>query len=101
MQFHYFAIRKMHFMMRAKALLAFPGGYGTLDELFEALTLVQTLKVEPLPIILFGEKFWKKIINFKALVDEGTIAEEDINLFVYADTAKDAWEYIKYFNRSK
>ena len=98
LQFHYFAIRKMHFMMRAKALLAFPGGYGTLDELFEALTLIQTKKVDPLPVILFGEKFWKKIVNFKALVDEGTIAEEDLELFVYADTAKDAWEYIKYFN---
>ena len=98
LQFHYFAIRKMHFMMRAKALLAFPGGYGTLDELFEALTLIQTKKVDPLPVILFGEKFWKKIVNFKALVDEGTIAEEDLDLFVYADTAKDAWEYIKYFN---
>ena len=101
LQFHYFAIRKMHFMMRAKALLAFPGGYGTMDELFEALTLVQTRKVEPLPVILFGEKFWRKIINFQALVDEGTIAEEDIELFVYADTAKEAWEYIKYFNRAR
>lgn len=100
LQFHYFAIRKMHFMMRAKALLAFPGGYGTMDELFEALTLVQTQKVEPLPVILFGEKFWRKIVNFQALVDEGTIAEEDIELFVYADSAKEAWEYIKYFNQS-
>lgn len=101
MQFHYFALRKMHFLMRAKALLAFPGGYGTMDELFEALTLVQTHKVEPLPIILFGEKFWKKIVNFKALVDEGTIAEEDLELLVYADKAQDAWDYIKYFYRSK
>lgn len=101
LQFHYFAIRKMHFLMRAKALLAFPGGFGTLDELFEALTLVQTHKVAPLPIILFGEKFWNKIVNFKALVDEGTIAEDDLDLFVFADTAKDAWEYIKYFNKAQ
>jgi uncharacterized protein (TIGR00730 family) len=101
LQFHYFAIRKLHFMMRAKALVAFPGGYGTLDELFEALTLVQTEKVEPLPIVLFGEKYWKKIIDFKNLVNEGTIAEEDLNLFVYADTARDAWNYIKYFYRDK
>ncbi len=97
MQFHYFAIRKMHFMLRAKALLAFPGGYGTLDELFEALTLVQTGIMKPLPIILFGEKYWKGLINFKYLVEQGTIDPEDINLFVYADTAHDAWQYIKYF----
>lgn len=101
LQFHYFAIRKLHFMMRAKALVAFPGGYGTLDELFEALTLVQTEKVKHLPIVLFGEKYWKKIINFKNLVEEGTIAEEDLNLFVYADTARDAWNYIKYYYRDK
>ena len=101
LQFHYFAVRKMHFLMRAKALLAFPGGYGTMDELFEALTLIQTHKAEPLPIVLFGEKFWNRVVNFKALVDEGTIAEEDLDLFVYADNAKDAWEYIKYFNKAK
>lgn len=95
--FHYFAIRKMHFLLRAKALVAFPGGYGTLDELFEALTLVQTMKVEPLPIILFGEEFWKGLINFDYLVEEGTIAPEDIELFVYADEAETAWNYIKYF----
>jgi uncharacterized protein (TIGR00730 family) len=96
-QFHYFAIRKMHFMLRAKALVAFPGGFGTMDELFEALTLVQTEKVEPLPIVLFGEKFWKKLIDFDFLVEQGTIAPEDVNLFVYADKAIDAWNYIKYF----
>lgn len=101
LQFHYFAIRKLHFMMRAKALVAFPGGYGTLDELFEALTLIQTEKVTPLPIVLFGEKYWKKIINFKNLVNEGTIAEDDLSLFVYADTAQDAWNYIKYFYKDK
>jgi hypothetical protein len=97
LQFHYFALRKMHFLLRAKALLAFPGGYGTMDELFEALTLVQTRKVKRLPIILFGEEYWRKVINFDYLVQEGTIDEEDIQLFVYADKAIDAWNYIKYF----
>lgn len=99
-QFHYFAMRKMHFMMRARALVAFPGGYGTLDELFEALTLVQTKKIRPKPIILFGEKYWRNLINFDHLVSEGTISPEDIELFVYADKAEQAWEYIKYFHRS-
>lgn len=97
LQFHYFAIRKMHFLMRAKALLAFPGGYGTLDEFFEALTLVQTRKVERLPIVLFGETYWRNVINFDYLVQEGTIDPDDIKLFVYADKAADAWKYIKYF----
>ena len=98
-QFHYFAIRKMHFLLRAKALVAFPGGYGTLDELFEALTLVQTKKIEPLPIILFGEKFWKGAINFDHLIEQGTISEGETKLFTYADRAIDAWNYIKEFNR--
>ncbi len=100
LQFHYFAVRKMHFLLRAKALVAFPGGYGTLDELFEALTLVQTHKVKPLPIVLFGEKFWKRLIDFDFLVSEGTIAEDDVKLFVYADKAEDAWDYIKAFYRT-
>ncbi|MBD3401510.1 TIGR00730 family Rossman fold protein [candidate division GN15 bacterium] len=97
LQFHYFAIRKMHFMLRAKALVAFPGGYGTLDELFEALTLVQTKKVRPLPIVLFSEKYWRGLINMEYLVEQGTIDEEDLNLFVYCDKAEEAWKYIKYF----
>ncbi|MEE8575777.1 MAG: TIGR00730 family Rossman fold protein, partial [candidate division Zixibacteria bacterium] len=97
LQFHYFAIRKMHFMLRAKALVAFPGGYGTLDELFEALTLVQTAKVAPLPIILFGEEYWRKVIDFDFLVSEGMIDEEDLELFVFCDTAEAAWKYIKLF----
>ncbi len=96
-QFHYFALRKMHFLLRAKALVAFPGGYGTLDELFEALTLVQTRKVKPLPIILFGERYWKRLVDFDYLVSEGTIDASDVELFVYADKAADAWNYIKYF----
>lgn len=101
LQFHYFAIRKMHFMLRAKALVAFPGGYGTMDELFEALTLVQTKKVKPLPIVLFDENYWRNLVNFDYLVEQGTIAEEDIELFVYADKAEDAWNYIKYYYESK
>ena len=87
--------------MRAKALVAFPGGYGTLDELFEALTLLQTRKIEPVPVILFGTKFWKDLIDFEYLVNEGTINEEDIDLFVYCDKAKDAWDYIRNFKYSK
>ena len=96
-QFHYFAVRKMHFLLRARALVAFPGGYGTIDELFEALTLVQTKKVAPLPIVLFGEEYWRGLIDFDFLVEQGTIAPEDLELFVYANKAADAWNYIKCF----
>ncbi len=94
-QFHYFALRKMHFMMRAKAMVAFPGGYGTMDELFETLTLVQTGKVERLPIVLFGREFWTQAINFEYLRDEGVIAPGDVNLFRYAETAAEAWGMIE------
>ena len=97
-QFHYFTMRKMHFLMRARALVAFPGGYGTLDELFEALTLVQTRKARTLPIILFGKSFWEKIINFDNLVDEGVIDPEHLNLFSYAETAEEAWEIIRRYH---
>jgi uncharacterized protein (TIGR00730 family) len=93
-QFHYFAIRKMHFLMRAKALVAFPGGFGTLDELFETLTLVQTQKISPVPILLFGRSFWERVINFRALVEEGTISAEDLELFQFVETAEEAWETI-------
>lgn len=93
-QFHYFAIRKMHLLMRAKALVAFPGGFGTMDELFEALTLIQTSKVRPIPVLLFGRRFWHKVINFEALVEEGTISPEDLNIFQYVSTAEEAWEII-------
>lgn len=96
-QFRYFAIRKMHFMLRAKALVAFPGGYGTMDELFEALTLVQTMKITPLPIVLMGREFWDGIINFERFVLEGVIAPEDIELFCYAETAGEAWDLIRKF----
>jgi uncharacterized protein (TIGR00730 family) len=93
-QFHYFAVRKMHLLMRAKSLVAFPGGFGTLDELFETLTLIQTQKVQALPVLLFGQAFWERIINFDALVEEGTIAKKDLELFEYVETAEDAWEKI-------
>ncbi len=92
--FHYFAIRKMHFLMRAKAVAVFPGGFGTLDEMFEALTLIQTNRMDRLPFLLFGEKFWRSIINWEALADAGTIAAEDLNLFHFVETAEDAVEII-------
>ncbi|MBN4057210.1 LOG family protein, partial [bacterium AH-315-J21] len=97
-QFHYFAVRKMHFLMRARALVVFPGGYGTLDEMFEALTLVQTGRARVLPIILFGQKFWEKIINFDNLVDEGVINPADKKLFRFAETADEAWKIIQEAN---
>ena len=93
-KFHYFAMRKMHFMMRAKALVAFPGGFGTLDELFEVLTLVQTQKAKPVPILLYGSDYWKRMFNTAVLVEEGTITEEDLKLIQYVDTPQDAWEAI-------
>jgi uncharacterized protein (TIGR00730 family) len=96
-KFHYFALRKMHFMMRAKALVAFPGGFGTLDELFEVLTLVQTHKAKPVPIFLYGSAYWKRLINFDVLVEEGAISPEDVNLFKYVDDPQVAWDEIKRF----
>ena len=94
-QFHYFAMRKMHFAMRANALVVFPGGFGTLDELFEILTLVQTRKSPRVPIILVGEQYWRRVINFEALCEEETIARADCDLFHYADTAEQAWAAIE------
>ena len=93
-KFHYFALRKMHFMMRAKALVAFPGGFGTLDELFEVLTLVQTRKARPVPILLYGTEYWKRLFNPHALVEDGTISEEDLALFQYVDDPQQAWQQI-------
>jgi uncharacterized protein (TIGR00730 family) len=92
--FHYFALRKMHFMLRAKALVAFPGGFGTIDELFEALTLVQTGKVEHLPVVLVGRAFWEQALNIQHFVEEGLIAPDDVHLFRYAETAQEAWRHI-------
>jgi uncharacterized protein (TIGR00730 family) len=96
-KFHYFALRKMHFMMRAKALVAFPGGFGTLDELFETLTLVQCKKAKPVPIVLFGSNYWKRLFNPHVLVEEGVISEEDLDLFTYVDSVDDAWNFIRDF----
>jgi len=90
-RFHYFAMRKMHLAMRANALAIFPGGFGTMDEMFEVLTLQQTRKAPPAPIVLFGESYWRRIINFEALVEEGTISAADLSLFEFAETAEDGW----------
>ena len=100
-KFHYFALRKMHFMMRAKALVAFPGGFGTLDELFEVMTLVQTRKSRPVPILLFGTTFWKGLIDMDVLVQEGTISPSDLQLFHYVDTPEAAWQAICNFYQLK
>ena len=93
-RFHYFALRKLHFLLRAKALVAFPGGYGTLDELFEVLTLVQTRKIKPIPVVLVGEAFWRRAVDFDFLLDEGVIDPEDRNLFWFAETAEEIWHGI-------
>ncbi|MDR1483804.1 MAG: TIGR00730 family Rossman fold protein [Planctomycetaceae bacterium] len=100
-QFHYFAIRKLHFMLRAKALVTCPGGFGTFDELFEALTLRQTQRMQPIPIIIFGEEFWHKTINFDHLVKSGVIAKSDLELFHFTDSPTEAWEIIKSFHGEK
>ena len=96
-QFHYFALRKMHFMMRSKALVAFPGGYGTLDELFETLTLVQTGKKRPIPIVLFGREFWERVIDFDFLAETGMISWEDTRLFKIVEKAEEGWAFIQNF----
>lgn len=95
MRFHYFALRKLHFLLRAKALVVFPGGYGTLDELFETLTLVQTRKIKPVPVVLVGEEYWRQAFNPDFLVDEGVIDPEDRELFWYAETAEEIWAGIR------
>lgn len=100
-QFQYFALRKMHFLMRAIALVVFPGGYGTLDELFETLTLLQTKKVERMPVLLFGEEYWKEIVNFERLVEEGMIDQKDFELFRYVESPAQAWEYVQSYYAAK
>ena len=92
--FHYFAIRKMHFLLRAKAISVFPGGFGTMDELFETLTLIQTERMDPVPVLLFGEKFWRRIVDFDALAEEGTIGPDDTKLFSFVETAEEGWSKI-------
>ena len=93
-QFHYFALRKMHFLLRARAVAVFPGGFGTFDEAFELLTLIQTGKVKPMPILFFGREFWERVIDFEALADEGVISPDDLKLFTYCETADDAWDCV-------
>ena len=93
-RFRYFALRKMHFMQRARALVAFPGGFGTLDELFEALTLIQTRTIKPLPVVLVGRTYWERLIDFSYLMEEGAIDIEDRDIFWFAETAEDAWRGI-------
>jgi len=97
LNFHYFALRKMHFLIRARAVAVFPGGYGTLDEMFELLTLIQTGKMALIPILLFGEAFWRRIVNFDALVEEGTISPQDLDLFRFVETAEEAWDHVQRF----
>ena len=98
-RFHYFALRKLHFLLRAKALVASPGGYGTFDELFEPLTLIQPRKIPPLPVVLVGEDYWRQAVNFDFLVEEGVIDAEDRELFWYAETADDIWQGILHWHR--
>ena len=97
-QFHYFAMRKMHFLLRAKALVVFPGGFGTLDELFDALTLRQTGRMQTIPVILFGREYWQHAIDFHYMADQGVIADEDLDLLSFAETADEAWTMIRKFH---
>jgi uncharacterized protein (TIGR00730 family) len=100
-RFHYFAIRKMHFLLRARALVVFPGGFGTLDELFDALTLRQTRRMQEIPIIMYGREYWDQVIDFQFLADEGTISDEDLDLIQYANTPDEAWQLIAKFHGFK
>jgi len=97
-QFHYFALRKMHFLLRARALIVFPGGFGTLDEFFDAITLRQTQRMQAIPVIMFGRDYWRQVIDLDFLADEGVIADEDLELVSYADTPEEAWEIIATFH---
>ena len=94
-QFHYFALRKMHFLLRARAIAVFPGGFGTFDEMFELLTLIQTGKVKPLPIVLFGREFWERVVNWEALAEEGVINIDDLSLFRFVESAEEAWDHVR------
>jgi uncharacterized protein (TIGR00730 family) len=97
-QFHYFALRKMHFLMRAKALVVFPGGFGTLDELFDALTLRQTGRMQALPILLYGRDYWRRVIDFDFLADEGVVADRDLEMFQYVESPQEAWDVISRYH---
>lgn len=95
--FHYFAVRKMHFLMRASSVAVFPGGFGTLDEFFETLTLIQTGRMDRVPVLLFGKKFWSRVINIEALAEEGTISPDDHELFTLVDSAEEGWNVVSDF----
>lgn len=97
MQFHYFALRKMHFLLRARAVAVFPGGFGTFDESFELLTLIQTGKIEPIPVLFYGREFWDRVVNWDALVEEGVISERDLDLITFVETAEEGWNVVKKF----
>ena len=96
-QFHYFALRKMHFLLRARALAVFPGGFGTFDEMFELLTLIQTGKMKPIPILLYGRDFWNRVVDFEALADEGVISPADLKLLTWVETAQEGWDAVQGF----
>ena len=98
-QFHYFALRKMHFLLRARAVAVFPGGFGTLDEMMELLTLIQTGKMKPIPILLFGREFWDRVVNFEALAEEGVVNHDDLALITWVETAEEAWaEVVRFYD---
>ena len=101
MQFHYFALRKMHFLLHARALAAFPGGFGTFDELFELLTLIQTRKIDPIPVLLYGKDFWNRVVDFEALCEEGVISPRDLDIFTMVETAEEGWDVVKDFYRRR
>jgi len=97
MQFHYFALRKMHFLLRARAVAVFPGGFGTFDESFELLTLIQTGKIDPIPVLFYGREFWERVVNWDALVEEGVISERDLDLITFVETAEEGWNVVRKF----
>jgi len=100
-QFHYFALRKMHFLLRARAIAVFPGGFGTFDETFELLTLIQTGKVSPIPVLMYGREFWERVVNFEALAEEGVISRKDLDLFHFVETAQEGWDYVRKWWRDR
>jgi uncharacterized protein (TIGR00730 family) len=101
MQFHYFALRKMHFLLHARAVAVFPGGFGTFDEAFELLTLIQTGKIDPIPVLFYGKEFWNRVVDFEALCEEGVIAPRDLHLFHFVETAQEGWDIVREFWRDK
>ena len=101
MQFHYFALRKMHFLLHARAVAVFPGGFGTFDESFELLTLIQTGKIARIPVLFYGREFWDRVVSFEALCEEGVISPRDLDLITYCETAEEGWDAIKKFYSDK